>query len=238
MAADPILTVFHQENSTSGRVGDRLRERGYELVACCPAAGDELPQSLDGYAGIISFGGGMSANDDHLPFIQAELDWLPQVIAARVPLLGICLGAQLIARLLGGNVESIAGERARVGYFPLKLTPLGETLIGDPSAPGEAIAFYHWHSEGFALGAKAESLAPGEGDHCQVFRWGDRTFGVQFHPEATEEMIRRHAEEAGEMKDTEVTQPLDKILSEHERWREPVEQWIDRLLDVWLEPRS
>lgn len=230
MAVDSILTVFHQEDSKAGRVGDRLLARGYQLEACCPAVGDELPSSPQDYAGIISFGGGMSANDEHLPFIKAELDWLPQVIAAEVPLLGICLGAQLIARVLGGEVKPHVHGRVEIGYCSVRPTPEGLHLFDGI----EVESFYQWHREGFELVPEMTHLAEGDAFEGQAFRHGLRTYGLQFHPEATREMIDRHLDQASHMLQFPGAQPRSQILEHHDRAPHSAEQWIDRLLDVWL----
>lgn len=239
MAADVILTVFHQEDSKAGRVGDRLLARGYCLEACCPAVGDALPRSPQNYAGIISFGGGMSANDEHLPFIKAELDWLPQVMAAEVPLLGICLGAQLIARVLGGEVKPHIHGRVEIGYCSVRPTPEGLHLF-DGSGYGtasEPLSFYQWHREGFELVPEMTPLAEGDEFEGQAFRHGLRTYGLQFHPEATREMIDRHLDQASHMLQFPGAQPRSQILEKHDRCPHSAAQWIDRLLDVWLPPR-
>ncbi len=232
MAADRILTVFHQEDSKSGRVGERLLARGYRLESCCPAVGDELPQKLDRYVGIISFGGGMSANDEHLPFIRAELDWLPGVMAAEVPLLGICLGAQLIARVLGGEVKPHVHGRVEIGYCSVRPTPEGVHLFEGRDTE----AFYQWHREGFELVPEMTQLAESDEFEGQAFRHGKRTYGLQFHPEATREMIDRHLNKASHMLQFPGAQPRSEILEHHDRSPHSAEQWIDRLLDVWLPP--
>ena len=90
-----VLIVVHQERSTPGKVGEQLEARGYALDRRCPNLGDPLPADLSPYAATVVFGGPMSANDDHLPGIKAELDWLERTaIPADGPVLGICLGAQ------------------------------------------------------------------------------------------------------------------------------------------------
>ncbi|NJN47731.1 MAG: glutamine amidotransferase, partial [Candidatus Competibacteraceae bacterium] len=103
-----ILLIVQVENANPGRVADKLRERGYELEICCPVErGDPLPEHLDDYSGAVIFGGPMSANDDTtLPGIRAQLDWIPDFVEASKPFLGICLGAQLLARTLGARIAA------------------------------------------------------------------------------------------------------------------------------------
>lgn len=100
-----ILIVVHQEHSTPGRVGELLEAQGCTLDRRCPNLGCGLPRDLSPYRACVVFGGPQSANDDHLPGIRAELDWLERtVLPSDRPVLGICLGAQMIARVLGAKV--------------------------------------------------------------------------------------------------------------------------------------
>lgn len=216
-------------------MGERLLDRGYRLESCCPATGDALPQSLASYAGIVSFGGGMSANDGHLPFIQAELNWLPQVIAAEVPLLGICLGAQLITRALGGEVKSHEDGCVEVGYYSIQPTADGTELFGGIEPP---LTFYQWHQEGFELAPEMVPLAEGGNFGIQAFGYGQRTYGLQFHPEVTQEMIDRHLDQAAHMLECPGAQSRSQILEEYKRSTSSTAQWIDRFLEIWLPTRS
>lgn len=179
-----VLIVVHQEHSTPGRVGEFLTERGYELDRRCPSLGDPLPSDLSGYAAAVVFGGPQSANDCHLPGIRAELEWLERyAIHAGLPLLGICLGAQEIARVLGARVGPHPEGLVEIGYFPVSPTAgSGAFLEGTTS-------FYQWHSEAFEIPAGAVHLAASSTFPGQAFRYGGRVFGIEFHPEITRAMI-------------------------------------------------
>jgi GMP synthase (glutamine-hydrolysing) len=88
-----ILFIVHQESTNPGRIGQMVKEFGCEPVICCHACGDPLPESMDDYTAAVIFGGPMSANDDHLPAIRNELDWLEVPFRSDKAFLGICLGA-------------------------------------------------------------------------------------------------------------------------------------------------
>src|SRR6267154_3878847 len=92
----PVLIVLHQEASTPGRVGNALRALGHRLDIRRPRFGDSLPETLDGHAGAVIFGGPMSANDPD-EFVRQEIDWIAVPLAEQRPFLGICLGAQMLA---------------------------------------------------------------------------------------------------------------------------------------------
>ena len=139
-----LLVVAHRRPGNLGRLGTKLVARGLDIDMRCPIEGDSLPQRTENYRGVVVLGGPMSANDDaDLPGIRAELDWIPGVLASGTPYLGVCLGAQLLARVLGAKVGSHPAGVAEIGYYPLFPTAQGETLFP------ETMNVYHWHTEGF-----------------------------------------------------------------------------------------
>src|SRR5438128_4548323 len=99
----PVLVVLHQDTSTPGRVGNALRALGHTLDIRRPRFGDALPETLDEHAGAVFFGGPMSANDSDA-FVRHEIDWIEIALREQRPFLGICLGAQMLARQLGAQV--------------------------------------------------------------------------------------------------------------------------------------
>ncbi len=99
----PVLIVLHQETSTPGRVGNALRALGHPLDISRPRFGDALPETLDEHAGAVIFGGPMSANDGD-DYVRREIDWIKVPLREQRPFLGICLGAQMLAKQLGAPV--------------------------------------------------------------------------------------------------------------------------------------
>lgn len=181
-----VLAVLHSENATTGRVGRLLRQLGYRVDERRPRFGDPLPQSVDGFAGAIYFGGSMSANDDD-DYIKAEIDWIDRPLAAGKPFLGICLGAQMLARAFGRRVYRHPAGRVEIGYYPIRPTPCSQTVCDSPF-PRHV---YHWHREGFELPDGADLLAEGNDFEVQAIRCGGTAFGFQFHPEVTYATICR-----------------------------------------------
>ncbi len=120
------LLVVHQQHSDPGRIARLLRDRGYEIDLRRVGCGDPLPPTLEAHDAAVVFGGPMSANDCRLlPFIRAELDWLAVPLSENKPFLGICLGAQLLTRHLGGRVGPHPDGWHEIGYFPVRGTPAG-----------------------------------------------------------------------------------------------------------------
>lgn len=146
--------------------------------------GARVPDLRHGDA-LVFMGGPMCANDD-LPFLQHEQDLIRQAAAARRPMLGICLGAQLIARALGAKVyKSVMPE---IGWCEIDRTPAGRS---DPllAAAQDPQPVFHWHQDTFDLPPGAELLATSPACRNQAFRRGRNLYGLQFHPEMTPEMI-------------------------------------------------
>jgi GMP synthase (glutamine-hydrolysing) len=180
--ARPVLVILHQENSTPGRIGNALRALGHALDIRRPRFGDPLPETLAAHAGAVIFGGPMSANDGD-DYIAREIDWIEIPLREQRPFLGICLGAQMLAKHLGAKVAPHPQGLTQIGYYPIRPTGAGLSLC--PDWPAQV---YHWHSEGFDLPAGTELLAHGDDFPNQAFRAGS-AFGFQFHPDVTTAMM-------------------------------------------------
>ncbi len=227
-----ILIVVHQETSDPGLVGQWLTHHGYTLDRCTPAIGEPLPTDLRPYDGVVVFGGPMSANDDDkLDFIRAELDWLPSVLAAKKPFLGICLGAQLMARTLGARVQRHPEGYCEMGFYRIKPVP------GAPQPHFERPRMvFHWHEEGFELPAGAVQLATGDGFPNQAFRYGDRTFGFQFHPEAYPALVNTWTIRGADMLKHPGSQPRSRQLLQAGHYTSLGKAWLAGFLQDWLHP--
>lgn len=181
----PILIVLHQERSSPGRVGQMLVEKGFPLDIRRPVLGDRLPQTLEHHAGAVVFGGPMSANDPDA-FVRAETDWLSVPLKEKKPFLGICLGAQMLVRHLGGKVEAEPQGRVEIGWYPIRPTEHGRLLMRNwPKM------VYHFHREGFDLPHGCQLLAEGDVYRNQAIRYGENAWGLQFHAELTRAMMQR-----------------------------------------------
>jgi GMP synthase (glutamine-hydrolysing) len=226
-----ILIVVHQEESTPGRLGECLLERGYELDRRCPNLGDPLPTNLSGYAASIIFGGPMSANDDHLPGIRAELDWLEKhALPARRPLLGICLGGQQIARVLGARVGPHLEGLVEIGYYQVSPTNSGNDFLSSPTV------FYQWHAETFEIPAGATHLAQSDDFPGQAFRYDGNIYAIEFHPEMTRAMIDTWCcSETGSPKlKWPGAQPHQAHLDGYDRYAPATDRWLEWFLDERL----
>ena len=226
-ARPQVLIILHQEQSSPGRVGQELVKRGFGLDIRKPRFGDSLPDTMDEHAGAVIFGGPMSANDTDA-FVQKEIDWIGVPLAEQKPFLGICLGAQMMVKKLGGAVCGHRDELVEIGYYPLKPTEAGEKLMNWPSK------VYQWHREGFTLPDGAELLAAGPTYPNQAIRCGPAAYGIQFHPELTHQMMVRWTTKAAER----MKLPGAQTRRDHFAGRfvhdAAVKRWLDDFLDLWI----
>lgn len=227
--AQRVLLILHQAHSTPGRYGSILRGLGYELDIrrCC--VGDTLPETMDDHAGAAIFGGPMSANDDcSLDFIKAELDWIPKAVESGKPFLGICLGAQLLARTIGGRVDLHPEGKAEIGYFDLK-----PTLVAGSMFDG-LTRVYQWHREGIELPKQAEILATGDMFENQAFRWSKNAIGIQFHGEVTNAMRARWMTKAAHRLTLPGAQQPDEQIAGQKVHDPKIRAWAKKFLKKWI----
>ena len=166
----PILIVLHQEQSSPGRVGYELLKRGFPLDIRRPPLGDTLPRTAAHHSGMVVFGGPMSANDSD-SWITDELRCIEMFNQADVPYLGLCLGAQMLCRVLGARVYKHPDEETEIGYYGLSPTEAG-LVLSQACGVEWPTQVYHWHREGFDLPKGAELLAQGSSFPHQAFRLG------------------------------------------------------------------
>lgn len=229
----PVLIILHQEGSTAGRVGRLLAERGHPLDIRRPRLGDRLPETLALHAGVVIFGGPMSANDPD-DWLRAETDFIGVALKEDKPFLGLCLGAQMLVRHLGGNVCAHADGRAEIGYYPIRPTSAGLDFAGDLGAPWPTHV-YHWHREGFDTPRGAVALAEGDDFPVQAIRYGSSAFGFQFHPEVTHAMVYRWTTLAAARMNVPGAQTADLHHRGRFMYDPAVRLWLGMFLDRWLE---
>jgi GMP synthase (glutamine-hydrolysing) len=225
---EPVLVVLHQERSSPGRVGHHLKARGFTLDIRRPALGDPLPETLARHSGAVIFGGPMSANDDS-EFIKRETEWLSVPLKEQKPFLGICLGAQMLARHLGAKVDVHPEGMAEIGYYPLRATAAGRALC--PNWPDHV---YQWHREGVDLPHGAELLAEGDTFSVQAFRYGRSAYGVQFHAEVSHAMMCRWTTRGHARLELPGARPRAAHFADRPVHDLAIRTWLAEFLDRWV----
>ena len=224
-----ILLIDHPVGRRDDRASAQLRALGYRTEWCSPGKGDRLPDIDGGHTAAIVYGGAESVNDaESKAYLREEIDWIGRWADSGRPFLGICLGAQMLASALGGRVGWHDDGLHEIGYVKIDPTPASNGFLG------ESMHVYHWHNEGFEVPACAELLASGPVFPNQAFRYGDKAYGIQFHPEVSREVMQRWMREAGHMLEEPGAQSSEEQLAGCERYDADMEDWLRQFLARWL----
>lgn len=175
------IAIRHLAFEDLGYFDDVLRDAGFGVryLDAPAASGGDIENLETGL--LIVLGGPLGANDENdYPFLAAELRLLERRLEHNRPTLGICLGAQLMARALGARVAP--GVCSEIGWLPLRLTPAGGA---SPLKHFDGVPVFHWHSDAFDLPEHALPLASTADCPHQGFALGPNILGLQFHPEVT-----------------------------------------------------
>ena len=203
-----VLAFRHVPFEGLGYIEEELRARAIEFDYADLYSSAAPPAPAD-YDALILLGGPMSVNDD-LPYLRREESYIRDAVSSGQHVLGICLGAQLIAHALGATVRR--NPVKEIGWYDISVTASG---LADPLfaafSPPEPV--FHWHGETFDLPAGAELLASSERCVNQAFRVGPNTYGMQFHLEVSPQMIDAWCLEDANCGDVrELCAPVDSSL--------------------------
>jgi GMP synthase (glutamine-hydrolysing) len=191
---DSVLILRHMRHEPGGTLETAIRDAGldYEYVDLFQHTPERLP--LADAAGLVVLGGAMNVDEtDRYPFLAADLRWIERALEIGLPTLGICLGAQLLAKVLGSRVYP--NRVKEIGWYEIELTP---EAAADPLwAQSGPRTVFQWHGDTFDLPAGTTLLARGDLCENQAFRYGTSAYGVQFHIEMTAGMIEEWLTEPG-----------------------------------------
>ncbi len=244
MPRPKILVFQHVPYEPLGTLDPLLKESGFRIRYVNFGREPESRPELENYEALIVLGGPMNSDQiDTYPNLLTEVDIIREALDRDMSILGICLGAQLLAKALGGSVSRNA--RREIGWCDVELTEAGRNdPVLEAFAPRQEV--FQWHEDGISLPPDAVSLASSEISPVQAFRYGEHAYGFQFHLEASLPLIERWlavpdhrgtlADEVGnidpgairERADTAV-EPLQKLS------RQTFGRWIERFD---MEPRK
>jgi GMP synthase-like glutamine amidotransferase len=218
-----IRVLQHHDDTPAELLGEWLDERGLAWTAVRPDHGDPIPADPTGWRGLVILGAEHSVNDSDPAWIADEIELTRAALDTGVPVLGICFGGQMLARVVGAEVAPAPGGPS-IGW---------RAAESDPASPA-AGEWLHYNYETFALPPGTESLAELDG-RCAAFRLGPH-LGLQFHPEATPEIV--HAWAALE-RDRLHELGLDsrELIDASEASRADARQRAFGLFDAWLDSR-
>lgn len=181
-----ILTVIHTEPEGPGTLGTFLESVGATLHIARVYNGDPLPEEIGEFSAIVSMGGPMNVyEEEEYPFLRDETVLLKKALAADLPVIGICLGAQMIAKASGVRVVKSPAEE--VGWRRVFVTDDGKKDLLFKDLPPE-LEVLQWHGDMFEVPEQGILLASGRDCPHQAFRYRN-AFGLQFHVEVTGEML-------------------------------------------------
>ena len=181
-----ILLIDHHDNPRDDLATSHLTQMGYEIELCYPFRGDKLPKSNDSFCGAVIYGGEQNVTElETYAFLKDEIKWIRSAVEEDFPTIGICLGAQLIAHVLGAEVGYHKDGLYEFGYYEITPTNNGQTYFPQSMFVTQA------HYQHYTLPEGAVLLATGKTFPNQAYQYGSNIFGLQFHPEITAEILIR-----------------------------------------------
>jgi GMP synthase-like glutamine amidotransferase len=183
-----ILVVKHTESEDAGSLGEYLKRMGWNIHTVELSKGEKLPNSFKDISACIMMGGPMNVyEEDKYPFLKDEYFFIKDILKKEIPFLGVCLGAQLLAKSCEAKIKKSPVKE--IGWYNVNLTIDGKEDILFKGL-SDKINVFQWHEDTFDLPKRGILLARSSPFINQVFKIGENTYGLQFHIEITPELIR------------------------------------------------
>jgi GMP synthase (glutamine-hydrolysing) len=182
-----VLVLQHARSEGLGTIEDALRRFAHPFKYLRTFEGETVPKNTGNFRGLVIMGGPMGVYEyDKYPFLKDEMKLIESFLKEGKPILGVCLGSQLLASTLGAEVKK--GPRKEIGWYPVQLNA---NAAEDRLCKGQPSSFtaFHWHGDIFNLPTNAVPLASSDLTALQAFRHGENVYGFLFHMEVTQEQI-------------------------------------------------
>lgn len=228
----PIRIFRHLVCHHPGYLGEFLQRRGIPWEMVCIDEDHPIPQRTDDVSALVFMGAAVSVNDD-LPWVEGELRLIRKAFAEDLPVMGVCFGAQLMSRALGGTVSR--GRGMEIGWHPLERVELGGPGDWLEDLPLRFDAF-HWHADTFSLPQQSRHILRSSCFPHQGFVMGDH-IGLQFHLEMTREMVEHWVERYGSdlLLESTCGQTATSILSDLDERLASLHEISDLIYGRWVE---
>ena len=229
-----IYVLQHHPVENLGTIADALEGAALAWQYVRVHDGQPVPASMKGAGGLIVMGGPMGVDQtDRHPWLCDEMRLIEDAMKSNLPVLGVCLGAQILAAALGAKVDRNPNGK-EIGWYPIRLddSAKDDRLMRDLPA---TMTPFHWHGDIFDLPPGAVSLASSEKTPCQAFRHGDKAYGFQFHFEVTREGVSAMADAfAKELSRENIA--ADRMITQTAEFTAPLEKISDTVFSRWASP--
>jgi len=229
-----IYVLQHHPVENLGNIADALEGAALAWQYVRVDEGHPVPASMKGAGGLIVMGGPASVyQTDRYPWLRDEMRFIEDAMKMNLPVLGVCLGAQILAAALGAKVDRNPKGK-EIGWYPIRLRDSAKDdrlMRGLP----ESITPFHWHGDIFDLPPGATSLASSDKTPCQAFRYGDKAYGFQFHLEVTQAGVAAMSNAfAKELVRENI--PADRMITQAGEFLPALEKISDTVFARWASP--
>ncbi len=230
----PLYVIEHWQLAETDAGRQHLIDRGYDVRVVEPWRGEALPSLTGDEAGVMIMGGPQmitEASDNNHPYLLKELLFIEQAIDKAVPLVGVCLGSQMIAKVLGAKVGYHPENKMAMGFYPLEATRQGRQL-----GLSDGMMVLDGNAQGWEVPQSATNLATSPGDNPwpnQAFSIG-KTLALQFHPEVTRKILDQWQTDFTSSIGRPGTQSKQAMDNGFEAYDADLKAWYKGALDSWL----
>lgn len=226
-----FLVIQHLDIEPPALIANTLSEAGHHISSVHLDRGEQLPSDLSGINGVIIMGGPQSANDE-TDYIRNEIAWVKQALHEEAPMLGVCLGAQIMAKAAGAAV--FASPVRELGWHPVYHTVETE---GDPlfSHLPDGLGVFQWHGETFSLTDDMTLVATHPDVPAQAFRLGRAQYGLQFHVEVTEAMIESWIAHGESERNELGIEGIRLLHKDSSLYLETMQHYCTRMVSSWIQ---